>query len=300
MIRVAWNEGYAHPLPEGHRFPMEKYLLVPEQLIHEGTVKSEQFFSPHPLTEREILLAHDAEYWSRLVSGKLTRQEERRSGFPWSPALVQREIMIMGGTVQCARYALQYGVSLNVAGGTHHAYRDRGEGFCLLNDLALAALVLLEEGLIQKALVVDLDVHQGNGTASIFADDARVFTFSMHGASNYPLHKEQSDIDVPLPDGITDEEYLNELDMHWPNLLEKVKPDLVLYQCGVDILNTDKLGRLGLSLEGCRERDRRILEGCYESEIPVVCAMGGGYSEDLWQIVEAHCNTFRIANDLWV
>lgn len=300
MIRVAWNEGYAHPLPEGHRFPMEKYMLVPEQLIHEGTVKSEQFFSPEPLAEKEILLAHDAEYWNRLVAGKLTRQEERRSGFPWSSALVQREIMIMGGTVQCARYALQNGISLNVAGGTHHAYRDRGEGFCLLNDLALAALVLFEEGLIQKALVVDLDVHQGNGTASIFAEDARVFTFSMHGASNYPLHKEQSDIDVPLPDGITDEEYLNELDMHWPNLLEKVKPDLVLYQCGVDILKTDKLGRLGLSLDGCRARDQKILEGCYESEIPVVCAMGGGYSEDLWQIVEAHCNTFRIANDLWV
>lgn len=299
MIRIAWNAHYAHPLPDGHRFPMEKYVCIPEQLVHEGTVTEDQFFSPNPLGDSEVHVVHDAAYWSRLKKGSLARQEERRTGFPWSKALVEREAMIMGGTVQCARFALEHGVALNVAGGTHHAFRDRGEGFCLLNDLALAAALMLEEGRIHRALIVDLDVHQGNGTASIFQHDERVFTFSMHGAANYPLQKEQSDLDVPLPDGITDDAYLAALDAHWPRLLDEVRPDMVLYQCGVDILATDKLGRLGISAAGCAARDRRILERCHAAEVPVVCAMGGGYSPDVWNIVEAHCQTFRIAADLW-
>ena len=299
MIRIAWNAQYAHPLPDGHRFPMEKYECVPEQLVHEGTVEDSQFFSPKCLSHAEVLTVHEAEYWRKLQTGSLTRQEERRTGFPWSLALVEREVMIMGGTVQCARFALEYGVAMNIAGGTHHAYRDRGEGFCLLNDFALAASVLLAEGRIARALVVDLDVHQGNGTAKIFENDPRVFTFSMHGAGNYPMHKERSDLDVPLPDGIEDDAYLALLDAHWPRLLDEVEPDLVLFQCGVDILASDKLGRLGVTNAGCRARDERILKRCHDAGVPVVCAMGGGYSPDIWQIVEAHCNTFRIAADLW-
>lgn len=299
MIRVAWNEKYAHPLPENHRFPMEKYQLVPEQLEHEGTVDSDAFFSPQPLSESQILSIHDAEYWRRLKGLELSRQEERKTGFPHSHALIDRELMIMGGTLQCARYALENGVALNVAGGTHHAYADRGEGFCLLNDLALAAQVLLDEGKVQRALVVDLDVHQGNGTAKIFEGRPEVFTFSMHGASNYPMHKESSDLDVPLADGIDDRAYLKLLRENLPRIMDQSEPDLVLYQCGVDILNTDKLGRLGVTEGGCRERDRTVFEACHRNDVPVVCAMGGGYSPEIWNIVEAHCHTFRLAAEFW-
>lgn len=299
MIRVAWNEKYAHPLPDNHRFPMEKYQLVPEQLEHEGTVDSDAFFSPQPLSESQILSIHDAEYWRRLKGLELSRQEERKTGFPHSHALIDRELMIMGGTLQCARYALENGVALNVAGGTHHAYADRGEGFCLLNDLALAAQVLLDEGKVQRALVVDLDVHQGNGTAKIFQGRPEVITFSMHGASNYPMHKESSDLDVPLADGIDDRAYLKLLRENLPRIMDQSEPDLVLYQCGVDILNTDKLGRLGVTEGGCRERDRTVFEACHRNDVSVVCAMGGGYSPEIWNIVEAHCHTFRLAAEFW-
>tara|TARA_Y100000385_G_C13086652_1_gene636686 strand:- start:1631 stop:2533 length:903 start_codon:yes stop_codon:yes gene_type:complete len=299
MIRVAWNEKYAHPLPDNHRFPMEKYQLVPEQLEHEGTVDADAFFSPEPLSEPQILSIHDAEYWRRLKGLELSRQEERKTGFPHSHALIDREVMIMGGTLQCARYALESGVALNVAGGTHHAYANRGEGFCLLNDLALAAQVLLDEAKIQRALIVDLDVHQGNGTAKIFEGRSEVFTFSMHGASNYPMHKESSDLDVPLADGIDDRAYLKLLRENLPRIMDQSEPDLVLYQCGVDILNTDKLGRIGVTEGGCRERDRTVFEACHRNDVPVVCAMGGGYSPEIWNIVEAHCNTFRQAAEFW-
>jgi acetoin utilization deacetylase AcuC-like enzyme len=299
MIRVAWNELYAHPLPDNHRFPMEKYQLVPEQLQHEGTFNADAFFSPTPLSESQILSIHDAEYWRRLSELKLSRQEERRTGFPHSSALIEREVMIMGGTLQCARYALEDGVALNVAGGTHHAYADRGEGFCLLNDMALAVQILIDESAIQRALVVDLDVHQGNGTAKIFEGRSEVFTFSMHGASNYPMHKESSDLDVPLEDGTDDHTYLKLLREHLPRLIDKSKPDLVLYQCGVDILDTDKLGRLGVTEAGCRERDRIVFDACHRNDLPVVCAMGGGYSPEIWNIVEAHCHTFRLAAEFW-
>ena len=299
MIRVAWNRKYAHPLPDNHRFPMEKYQLVPEQLEHEGTVDADAFFSPEPLCESQILSIHEAEYWRRLKGLELSRQEERKTGFPHSHALIDREVMIMGGTLQCARYALENGVALNVAGGTHHAYANRGEGFCLLNDLALAAQVLLDEGKVQRALVVDLDVHQGNGTAKIFHGRPEVFTFSMHGAGNYPMHKESSDLDVPLADGIDDRSYLNLLRENLPLIMDESEPELVLYQCGVDILDTDKLGRLGVTEGGCRERDRMVFEACHRNEVPVVCAMGGGYSPEIWNIVEAHCHTFRLAAEFW-
>ena len=299
MVRVAWNDLYAHPLPEGHRFPMEKYTLIPEQLLHEGTVSQDHFFSPTPLTTEQVLSVHDKDYWHKLCTQTLDRQEERRTGFPQSEQLVSREVMIMGGTLQCARFALEHGAALNVAGGTHHAFTNRGEGFCLLNDQALAAQILLNEGAVQRVLIVDLDVHQGNGTAQIFNGNPEVFTFSMHGAGNYPMQKEQSDLDVPLPDGITDAPYLALLDQHMPALFDQVQPDLVFYQCGVDILETDKLGRLGVSTAACRERDKRVLERCHRNDIPVVCSMGGGYSPEIKHIVEAHCNTFRLVQYYW-
>lgn len=299
-MRIAWTPSYAHSLPAGHRFPMAKYELIPQQLRYEGIAGEEAFFAPEPLTEAQVLAVHDAGYWARLQAGELSRAEERRTGFPWSRALVEREVLIAGGTLECARHALKQGsVALNVAGGTHHAYRDRGEGFCLLNDLVLTSQLLLNEGLVGQILIVDLDVHQGNGTAAMCAHEPRVHTFSMHGASNYPLHKERSDLDVPLPDGCDDAHYLGLLRHHLPRLLDAVQPDLVLYQCGVDVLATDKLGRLGLTREGCRDRDREVLERCHRNGIPVVCTMGGGYSPEIRHIVDAHVETFRLAARFW-
>lgn len=299
MLKIAWTEIYAHPLPKNHRFPMEKYNLLPQQLLYEGTVKEDNFFVPEPLTEQEVVRTHDAAYWQKLKDQQLTRQEERRTGFPLSPELVQREVTIMNGTVQAALFALEHGIAMNIAGGTHHAFTDRGEGFCLLNDIAIAANHLLDKNLAKQVLVIDLDVHQGNGTAQIFQHEPRVFTFSMHGASNYPMHKEQSDLDVGLVDGTDDITYLNLLDQHLNQLLDSVQPDFVFFQSGVDVLATDKLGRLGMSIEGCKERDRMVLQSCKDNHIPMVASMGGGYSQRIAHIVEAHANTYRLAQEIY-
>ena len=299
MLKIAWRNNYAHHLPDGHRFPMAKYELIPEQLLYEGTVTDANFFVPEPITEAEILEVHDAEYYRRLSNLELSRAEERKSGFPHSAALIDRERCIMEGTRMASEYALQYGAAMNIAGGTHHAYTNRAEGFCLLNDIALSANYLLKQATISKVLVVDLDVHQGNGTAQIFAENPAVFTFSMHGAKNYPMHKEQSDLDIGVPDGITDKDYLKLLKNTLPRLMDEVAPDFVLYQCGVDILESDKLGRLGVSRDGCKERDRYVLQTCKDHEIPICCSMGGGYSTDIKDIVEAHANTFRLAQEIF-
>ncbi|HEY9116608.1 MAG TPA: histone deacetylase [Roseivirga sp.] len=299
MLKIAWSEIYAHPLPKNHRFPMEKYNLLPEQLLYEGTVTQENFFEPTPLSEDQVLRTHELDYWNKLKYQTLSRKEERKTGFPLSPELVQREITIMNGTVQAAIFALEHGVAMNIAGGTHHAYTAHGEGFCLLNDIAIAAHHLLDHQLARQVMVVDLDVHQGNGTAEIFKNESRVFTFSMHGASNYPMHKEQSDLDVPLADGTDDETYLNLLDVHLKQTLETVQPDFIFFQSGVDVLATDKLGRLGMSIEGCKERDRKVFDVCKLNGIPVVASMGGGYSEKIAHIVEAHANTYRLAQEIY-
>jgi len=287
------------PLPEGHRFPMIKYDLIPEQLLYEGTISESNIFSPEILDENELLGIHDDSYWFKLKHGQLSKEEVRKMGFPYSEELVTRELVILQGSIDCAKYALRHGVALNVAGGTHHAFRDRGEGFCLLNDIAVAANYLLKKKLARQILVVDLDVHQGNGTAKIFADNDRVFTFSMHGGKNYPLKKEQSDLDVPLPDGIDDKRYLQLLRNNLPAIIDNTQPDFIFYQSGVDVLSTDKLGRLGLSQDGCKSRDRFVLELCKKHHIPVAISMGGGYSEKLSDIVEAHANTFRLAAELY-
>lgn len=299
MLSIAWAPLYAHPLPAGHRFPMLKYELLPEQLLREGVVPESAFFRPAPPPAADILRTHAPAYYQCLQAGQLTRHEERATGFPWSPQLVEREVTILGGTIECARRALQAGVALNVAGGTHHAFRDRGEGFCLLNDQAAAAHYLLAHNLARQILIVDLDVHQGNGTAAIFRHEPRVFTFSVHGARNYPHRKEQSDLDVPLPDGTDDAAYLAHLSATLPRLLDAVQPDFVFYLSGVDVLATDKLGHLALSRAGCRHRDEYVLGLCHRHRLPVVVCMGGGYSERLADIVEAHANTFRVAADLW-
>ncbi|QMU30486.1 histone deacetylase family protein [Adhaeribacter radiodurans] len=295
MLKIAWTEQYAHALPPGHRFPMLKYDLLPDQLLHEGTIESANLFRPEPLPDSIILTTHDPVYWQRLRDLQLTPSEIRKTGFPLSQELVNREVVIMNGTVQAALFALQYGIAMNVAGGTHHAFTNRGEGFCLLNDMAIAANYLLQHHLAKQILIVDLDVHQGNGTAQIFQTEPQVFTFSMHGSHNYPLQKEKSDLDVPLPDGIEDDAYLQQLFDHLPRLIDQVKPDFIFYQAGVDILATDKLGRLKVSMEGCKRRDRYVLETCKQNHIPVAVSMGGGYSERIATIVEAHANTFRLA-----
>lgn len=299
MLKIAFQPIYKYELPEGHRFPMVKYELLPEQLLYEGTITEDNFFAPGMLDEETILLTHTTEYWEKLKQQKLSRKEIRAIGFPMTDKLVHRGRFIANGTIQCALYAQQYGVAMNIAGGTHHAFTDRGEGFCVFNDIAIAANYLLKEGLVKKVLVVDLDVHQGNGTAQIFREEARVFTFSMHGAKNYPVRKERSDLDIGLPDKTEDEAYLKILRNTLPALIDSVEPDLIFYLSGVDILATDKLGRLSVSLQGCKERDRIVLEHCKKNEIPVAVSMGGGYSERVADIIEAHANTYRVAQEIF-
>jgi acetoin utilization deacetylase AcuC-like enzyme len=299
MLKIAFAPIYAHPLPEGHRFPMLKYELIPEQLLHEGTITTHDLFEPEACREDTALLTHDKVYFDKLVQQTLSASEQRKIGFPQSPALTQRELVITQGTIDCCRFAMEQGVSLNVAGGTHHAFRDRGEGFCLLNDMAVAANWLLTQKLSKQILIIDLDVHQGNGTAKIFEKEPRVFTFSMHGGHNYPFHKEHSDLDIPLKDGTGDTEYLRTLQNTLNELLEKIKPDFAFYLSGVDILSTDQYGKLNISMEGCKQRDEIVLRSLQAKNIPVTIAMGGGYSKDIRLITEAHCNTFRVAKMLY-
>lgn len=299
MLKIAYAPIYCHPLPEGHRFPMIKYELIPEQLIYEGTCVQENFFSPKKVDEKWILVVHEKQYFEALLQLKIDAKMERRIGFPITGMLVERELTIIQGTIDCCHFAFENGISMNVAGGTHHAYSDKGEGFCLLNDVAVAANYLFENELVRKILVVDLDVHQGNGTAEIFEDDDRVFTFSMHGKENYPLKKEKSDLDIELKTYCEDEEYLNILFETLPKLIETQKPDFIFYISGVDILETDKLGKLSVSMEGCKLRDEFVFNECKKNKIPVVVAMGGGYSPKIADIVEAHCNTFRLAQKIF-
>ena len=299
MLKVAWAESYVLPLPPNHRFPMSKYEVLPQQLLHEGTLREENFFVPQPLERNRILAVHDVDYWNRLEQLALGPAEIRRIGFPLTRELVTREITIANGTIQCSLFVLQHGIAMNIAGGTHHAFTYKGEGFCLLNDIAIAARYLLDEGLAKQILVVDLDVHQGNGTAQVFQHDPRVFTFSMHGQNNYPLHKERSDLDIGLADFTSDAFYLNTLRVNLANLLKQVNPDFIFFQSGVDILETDKLGKLSVSREGCKERDRIVLEAAKEGGIPLVVSMGGGYSPNFKDIIEAHANTYRLAQEIF-
>lgn len=299
MLKIAFSEVYTHPLPDGHKFPISKYSLIPERLVDEGTITESHLFAPDPLEEDKILLTHDRSYWSRLKSLTLTKNEERRIGFPLSNGLVHREIVILNGSIQNALFALQYGISSNVAGGTHHAFTDRGEGFCLLNDIAVAANYLLNKNIVKQILIVDLDVHQGNGTAQIFGNEPRVFTFSMHGEKNFPFVKEKSDLDIPLPNGTGDTEYLRLLADNLERLIDTVEPKFIFYQAGVDILESDQYGKLSITPAGCRKRDALVFKQCKQHNIPVAVSMGGGYSKNIHDIVEAHCNTYRLAQEIY-
>jgi len=299
MPCLATSERYSITLPASHRFPIAKYALIREQLLWQGIAPPEDFYDPGLAAEEDILRVHSADYWHRVRDGQLTAAEVRRLGLPQSPELVRRSLSSVAGTVESARRALQDGIGLSLAGGTHHAFHDRGEGFCVLNDIAVAAAHLLHHGRARQVLVVDLDVHQGDGTASIFRNEPRVFTFSMHAGANYPLRKEQSDLDVALDLGTDDETYLRILHNTLPRLLAEVRPDFVFYQAGVDVLATDKLGKLALTQTGCRQRDAYVLGLCRKAGLPVAVSMGGGYSEQLRDIVDAHCNTFRVAYELY-
>lgn len=275
---------------------MLKYELIPEQLLHEGTIRSVHLHEPDVLSDEIILLTHTADYLRKLNELSLTPQEQRKIGFTQDERLIKREKIITQGTINCSLAAFKTGIAFNVAGGTHHSFADRGEGFCLLNDFAVASNYLLKEHLVKKIVIIDLDVHQGNGTAAIFENNPDVYTFSMHGKHNYPFHKERSDLDIALPDGIDDESYLSLLGSSLPQILENEKPDFAFYLSGVDILSTDKFGKLKVSLDGCKQRDAFIFEQLKQRNIPCCVAMGGGYSPDIRMIVEAHCNTFRIAS----
>ncbi len=299
MLKIAYHPIYKHPLPEGHRFPMEKYDLLPRQLVYEGTCTEDHFFEPSKASDLDVLRCHTKEYLTNLKSLQIDPRAQRKTGFPLSQELVDRELIIAQGTIDGCIYALENGIAMNIAGGTHHAYTDHGEAFCLLNDQAIAARYLQAHKLAQKILIVDLDVHQGNGTAQIFKGDDTVFTFSMHGKANYPFKKEISDLDIALETNCSDEEYLNILKDTLPTLIAEQQPNFIFYLCGVDILSSDKLGKLGCSIEGCKERDRYVLQLCKDHHIPVQCSMGGGYSPDIKVIVDAHANTFREAQHIY-
>ena len=299
MIFIAYHPCYELELPRGHRFPMDKYPMLKEQLLYEGSFSNENFFTPKKLDRKIVEKVHDKNYVQKLLNLSLNKSEIRRIGFPFSKELINREMTIAGGTLECSTKAFDNGISLNVAGGTHHAFSNRGEAFCLLNDQAIAAQHLINKFNINKILIIDLDVHQGNGTAEIFRKNEKVFTFSMHGKRNYPFQKIKSDLDIELLDGTEDQQYLDILEEKLNLIFDEIKPEFVFYLSGVDILKTDKLGRLSITIEGCKLRDEYVLKKCFELKTPVQCSMGGGYSEDLKVILEAHSNTFRIASKIF-
>lgn len=299
LLPIAHHDAYAHPLPPGHRFPMVKYELIAEQLVYEGIVKPDNFFQPDLATRETIGLAHDMDYVDALLELRLSPQMVRRIGFPMTRSLVEREQLLVDGTLQAAVKALITGVAFNTAGGTHHAGRNFGEGFCLFNDQAVAAAYLNQRGLAKKILIIDLDVHQGNGTAHIFEGHPEIRTFSIHAERNFPFKKEKSYADIALPDGIDDMQYLETLTQHLPALFEEIRPDFAFYQAGVDVLNTDKLGKFCLTGQGCRRRDELVFQTCKEYGVPVQVSMGGGYSIHVKDIVNAHVATYRSAIDIF-
>ena len=299
FIPVAYDPIYRLPLPENHRFPMEKYELLPQQLLMEGTCEPSDFFTPTKVALENVLRIHNEEYVTRLINLNLNTREIRNIGFPLTKKLVERELIIAGGTIMGCEKALKTGIAMNIAGGTHHAFSDCGEAFCLLNDQAIAAQYLLDQKKASQILILDLDVHQGNGTAAIFESNPKVFTLSVHGAKNYPFRKEKSDLDIALEDDTGDKKYLDKIKKIIPALIDNIKPDFIFYLSGVDVLGTDKLGRLNLTIEGCKERDTFVLKQCNDRNIPLQCSMGGGYSKDIKVIIEAHANTYRAAKTIY-
>ncbi len=291
-FRVFYSPYYYADIGENHVFPIKKFELVRQKLLEEGTLLPSEIVEPLPAAIEDVLLVHTEDYISRLRSGTLTAKEIRKLGLPWSKSLVRRSFLAVSGTINAAKHALENGVASNLAGGTHHSFPDRGEGFCVLNDVAVAVRVLKRDNLAKRFLIVDCDVHQGNGTAFIFKGDETVFTFSIHGAKNYPLFKEISNLDIELPDKTSDPEYLETLNEALPRVFLH-NPDIVFYLGGADPFEGDKLGRLALTREGLMKRDEAVLSFARERDVPIVTVMSGGYAQDINDTVEIHCNTIR-------
>lgn len=297
-MRIFYSDHIPVPLPENHRFPMSKYALLHAALLSSGVLKADELVAAEPASKEEIILAHTQEYYDDFVSGNVSTEIMREIGIPWSPELVQRTLTSMGGSIACARQALIDGFSGNLAGGTHHAQTDKGAGFCVFNDIAIICRLFLNSNLVERIAVIDLDVHQGNGTASILAPEDRIFLFSVHAEKNYPFRKVPSTLDIGLPDHTTDEEYLLALDDGLRSVLA-FSPTLVLYQAGVDVLTSDRLGRLSLTLDGIGKRDYKILQACFENKIPLAMLMGGGYTQPIEDSVSAHVQSYRLAKQIY-
>lgn len=297
-LPIVYHPDYVAPLPPGHRFPMLKYRKVYETLIRDGIAGLDQFHLPEPPPQNWIELVHQPAFVEAYLTGAIDARAMRRIGLPWSRALVNRTCIAVAGTVLTAELAVEHGIACNTAGGTHHAFAEFGSGFCIFNDLAVAARAVQEQGLARRILIVDLDVHQGDGTAAIFAGDESVFTFSMHCAANFPLHKQRSDLDLPLPIGMTDNEYLATLLHHLPDLLSQVQPDLVFYDGGVDPHHEDLLGKLALTDHGLYRRDLLVFTECQRRGIPVAGVIGGGYGRDVDQLARRHTILFRAASEV--
>jgi len=298
-VKLFYTDVFVLPLPAGHRFPMEKYSRLRAALLASGDFAESDFHLPHAATDDELARAHDRAYIERVSRGELSEREQKAIGFPWSEGMVERSRRSAGATLGACRAALEDSIAANLAGGTHHAFRDRGEGFCVFNDAAVAARAMQAEGRARRVLVVDCDVHQGNGTASILRGDDSIFTFSIHGARNFPFAKEQSDLDIELPDGCCDEAYLQRLDEGLATALDLARPDLVIYLAGADPYRDDRFGRLGLTIAGLAERDRRVLAAARASGVPTALAMAGGYAREVDDTVSIHANTVRLARHIW-
>ncbi|HLL38265.1 MAG TPA: histone deacetylase [Rubrobacteraceae bacterium] len=294
-MKVFYSDQFVLPLPEGHRFPMNKYSMLRERVEKAGLCGPGELRAPHAVTDEEVLRAHDPNYLKKVITGTLSDKEMRRIGFPWSERMVERSRRASGGTLDACRSALEEGIAANLAGGTHHAFADRGEGFCVLNDSAIAARALRAEGLVSRVAVLDTDVHQGNGTAAMLHGDPNVFTFSIHGAKNYPFHKEQSDLDVPLSDDADDSAFLSALSDALGRVLDQGTWDLAIFLAGADPLEGDKLGRLSVTKSGLAERDRMVLEACRERDIPIAVTMAGGYAKQVEDTVDVHFQTVERA-----
>lgn len=294
-MKLFYCDHFPLPLPDGHRFPASKYRLLRERLQADARCR-DCLFLESPAASRDALrLAHSDDYVQRVESGSLDAADARRIGFPWSAQLVERSRRSVGGTIAASRAALRDGISANLAGGTHHAFADHGEGFCVYNDVAVAIRLLQQDGLLRRAAIVDCDVHQGNGSAAIFRDDPNVFTVSIHGAKNFPLRKQVSDLDLALPDGCEDAQYLATLREHLDDILDRFTPHVVFYIAGADPFEGDRLGRMALSKNGLIERDRFVLQGCLRRAIPVAISMGGGYARRVEDIVDIHSATILTA-----
>jgi acetoin utilization deacetylase AcuC-like enzyme len=304
-VRAFYSDRFVLPLPVGHRFPMIKYARLRERCLAEGVLRPDELVEPPAATWDELALVHDPAYVAAARDGTLTPLEVRRIGFPWSPEMIERSRRSSGATIMAARTALDeaaargWGVAVNLAGGTHHACPDHGEGFCVFNDAAVAIRVLQREGRIRRAVVLDCDVHQGNGTAAAFRADPSVFTFSIHGAKNFPFRKERSSLDVELPDGAGDDVFLAALELHVPQVLHDFRPEMAVYLAGADPWREDRFGRLGMSKEGLMERDRLVLDACREAGIPVAVAMAAGYARDTEDTVDIHLRTIRLCAAMW-